>query len=753
MRIWRFGFELDGTPKQSKTFLSSIIVYIILLSITAFISLSRIGLTQDIHVSLNWGDPGTPLLGLQIFGAYLASAGVFLFYLLLTAFPIVHSILQKPIFRDSVIFLLLWILASWLWLAEPIHPTYFAPKPRLPNFEVYPYSDAGNYDLTAQYLLAGNGIPGIAKRPLYSTFLAGLHALSGYNYQMVTSLQVIVLALIPALLYLLMRRIHYPMTGVFLALLIILRERNAIAISGIANISHSKLLMTDMPTLLGVVLLTLILTLWFESPERRQIYALMAGGIIGLWILVRLQFFVLILPVLILIFFVFIKQPKTMVKFALIFLLGTLLAITPWLIRNWQLTGYLALDSPGQVGDLASRYQDEPLTGTISLQNQENEGEFFQRMTGSTLGYVLTKPDKVFGFTAEHFLHNLVTTLFALPVSYPLVDNGIEFYNKYPYWRETNQPPEKLWEQCCSLIPYISTDVPFWQGWNGKFTTEARVPILVNLLIVAIGIAAAYRQKHMIALIPLAVYLGYDLSNALIRSSGWRFILPVDWVILFYYSIGLIQLTIWAASFFQPILFSRWLNPENIPAENNQPVSTSSLPLKSIAAVSLVILILGSAISIGEGLVPIKYRSADISKIISTLSDKDLSKYDLTAEKLKSFLETRGGHAIFGRVLSPKFFLAGEPERWYSNWESERTRNFDELDFMLIGTESYPAFLNWQGKENLLTPSPLPNAVDVLAMGCVNVGIFDTKLLLKLDQSGQYLLQSPNTIWNCPIPQ
>jgi hypothetical protein len=104
-------------------------------------------------------------------------------------------------------------------------------------------------------------------------------------------------------------------------------------------------------------------------------------------------------------------------------------------------------------------------------------------------------------------------------------------------------------------------------------------------------------------------------------------------------------------------------------------------------------------------------------------------------------------------VLSPKFFLAGEPERWYSNWESERTRNFDELDFMLIGTESYPAFLNWQGKENLLTPSPLPNAVDVLALGCVNVGIFDTKLLLKLDQSGQYLLQSPNTIWNCPIPQ
>ena len=158
VRIWRFGFELDGTPKQSKTFLSSIIVYIILLSITAFISLSRIGLTQDIHVSLNWGDPGTPLMSLQIFGAYLASISVFLFYLLLTSFPKVRDILQKPIFLDSVIFLLLWILASWLWLAEPIHPTYFAPKPRLPNFEVYPYSDAGNYDSTAQYLLAGNGI-------------------------------------------------------------------------------------------------------------------------------------------------------------------------------------------------------------------------------------------------------------------------------------------------------------------------------------------------------------------------------------------------------------------------------------------------------------------------------------------------------------------------------------------------------------------------------------------------------------------
>ena len=43
---------------------------------------------------------------------------------------------------------------------------------------------------------------------------------------------------------------------------------------------------------------------------------------------------------------------------------------------------------------------------------------------------------------------------------------------------------------------------------------------------------------------PLLIHFAYSLSVVTARISGWRFIMPVDWVAQIYYSIGLIQL-IW----------------------------------------------------------------------------------------------------------------------------------------------------------------------------------------------------------------
>ena len=41
------------------------------------------------------------------------------------------------------------------------------------------------------------------------------------------------------------------------------------------------------------------------------------------------------------------------------------------------------------------------------------------------------------------------------------------------------------------------------------------------------------------------------MINALVRNSGGRYILPIDWVGIFYYSIGLGQLTLWVVAYFR----------------------------------------------------------------------------------------------------------------------------------------------------------------------------------------------------------
>ena len=43
--------------------------------------------------------------------------------------------------------------------------------------------------------------------------------------------------------------------------------------------------------------------------------------------------------------------------------------------------------------------------------------------------------------------------------------------------------------------------------------------------------------------------VGYYLSNALGRTSGSRYLVPTDWVVLFYFGVGLVQLSIWWAVF------------------------------------------------------------------------------------------------------------------------------------------------------------------------------------------------------------
>lgn len=292
-------FDHIQSPFRKKILLLSGIIFVGLLVIWGIIALTGIGIKPDL---MGWDAPGVPVLATQVWMVWFFA--IF--------FIGIEKLIPggKPLLFDVLISLLIWGAATTLWGGQPLLGDYFALEPLAPNFEFYPYSDAATHDLMAQGLLVGEGYPGIARKPLYAAFLALFHFLAGQNYENVVLLQVMVIALLPVCLYWLAKSLHQRTSGVIAALLIILREHNALRLAGVIGVSHVKLMMSDLPATLGIVLLTLFLVSWLRKPEKRRLYPLVVGGILGLLLLVRPQIAVLVPAVIVFIVILFLKRMR-----------------------------------------------------------------------------------------------------------------------------------------------------------------------------------------------------------------------------------------------------------------------------------------------------------------------------------------------------------------------------------------------------------------------------------------------------------
>jgi len=88
-------------------------------------------------------------------------------------------------------------------------------------------------------------------------------------------------------------------------------------------------------------------------------------------------------------------------------------------------------------------------------------------------------------------------------------------------------------------------ELPYWEepvSWQGKLPLSTGLAFALNLSLIAIGISAAWKKNKLAGLIPLIINIGYYLSNALGRTSGSRYVLPVDWTLYFYFLLGLAAL-------------------------------------------------------------------------------------------------------------------------------------------------------------------------------------------------------------------
>jgi hypothetical protein len=513
------------TLEISKTYKLSLFLFlpaILLLSIMLYTDLG-VYASEDY-----WYGAGVPILVTQLITA-IVSGILFL-----------QAEKSWNIKRFDLIFLiLLYMITAILWAREPLQKSFLFIGPYAPNRDLYPFADGALYDTASQFALIGqnflfyNGL--FFERALYASFLVLLHSLFGQDYGQLMAAQAVVFAIFPALVYLIGRSLNMRAIGVAAALVALFRGANSIAASNMIDMANPKMMLTDFPTAIAVALLILLACHWLRRPRQNWHYALWVGGIIGLAMMLRTNALVLLLFVPLFAFLFFPFQWKVWAASSFLILLAVFAVTLPWELRNQSLGGEMyssILTKLQNVIDLRYRKPMPPkssvlpetLVSSVSLRQTQILLELYK----DTEGIQQPSCTTTVCFVPNHFLHNILTSILVLPTSPVLDDLRHTVKESHTYW----QP-----------------------DWDGSFTGPSLLLFGLNLFLIVLGITIAWNRHRLIGLVPLAIFVVYNLSNGFARTSGGRYIVPVDWILTIYFLIGVFQTII----LFTNVLGTRWM--------------------------------------------------------------------------------------------------------------------------------------------------------------------------------------------------
>lgn len=422
-----------------------------------------------------------------------------------------------------------------------------------------------------------------------------------------------------------------------------------------------------------------------------------------------------------------------------------MLMLAPWLWRNYQLEGKIFLDSPHYRSDLiAQRYSVVPEETEITSQPGETTEDFTERMAGSVSEFVQGHPDNIFHFFLSHYTNSQIQMVQYLPGYFRLIDSSITLLG--------HRSLTTYIEQCCSAENYVRR-LPFWWDWDGRLPFGVIIPLLLNLLLVSIGLSVIWKRHQITGLMPVILSIAYLSINALVRNSGGRYILPVDWAGMLYYSIGLAQLSLWVIGYFAPGRFPNSILGEApsivlAPGKSGKNKIDSAINYLGLAA---GIFLIGSLLPLTEKVIPPRYTNEKLDARLSAIfrPENNLNT-EVDLQILQTFLN-EGGLVLQGRALYPRFHEAGSGEN-SSTWPSFYPRSFPRVSFYLTGPNNSGVVLPIEA-----SPEKFPNAADVLVFGCSQPEYFDALAVLIYDLPDQpvptVLLRSPFPLPACPFDQ
>ena len=622
--------------------------------------------------------------------------------------------------------MLIWIVAAIAWNLVPQTHSHFAPGPYPPNYEYYPYSDAMRYDTDAQYSLIGSILGGrddIVDKPLYSVFLLFLHLVGGQRVQTVLALQTAILAVFPALLYLIGKLLHSRAVGIVAALLAIFKVGNSISGSLVIwTVSHPKMMMSEFPTAVCLALLVLFVILWLRGPEHKPYFALAAGGVLGLATLIRHNVWLLLPVILLAALLVYGRKWRTWLFSSGLFLLAMLLAVAPWMWRNYSMGHspfYFLPALQGSVWEnrIVPEIQVEPSSKDTTATPDINPTKS-----------IFTRYQKVIYSTANNFSHNLISSVLSMPLKLQFDDLA-----------HIVMGADSMWDY----------------GWAGKLNWEASILLLCNLGLISLGLGFSWAHLKIAGLVPFLIYLGYNMATGLARTSGGRYIVPADWVVYFYYGLGLVQLTLWvmAAIWGRELskggVLSSWqLAPAGSDGDQRRTVESVDLRAwwKGGLVIVLLFLMIGLTLPLSDVIFPSAYPDLTKNQVFQLLTQNGLlDKIGFTAQQAEAFAGLANSRAAYGRALYPRFLdpnIDPNAKELYSDLPD----NFPHLVYRLMTPSgSVTVSLPLQS-----APDYFPNASDVVVLGCKGGSYLDAFAVVILRPQVRVYLSPVGNHQTCP---
>jgi len=689
--------------------ISGLPIFVICLLVLGIMLYSRFGVTgpgEDY-----WYGAGVPILSSQLVTAILAG-------ILLLRFGSTWTTRRA----DILICISIYAITAFVWARSPLHKSFLFTEPSLPSYVFYPFADSANFDMASQFALIGQKLfifnTLFFERPLYLSFLIYLHSLFGQSYELLMAIQAGVFAIFPVLIYLIGRELQVRSIGLAAAVVVLFRGVNSISASNLMDTANPKMILTDFPTAIGVAFVTLMLCRWLGNREKRYHHALWVGGAIGFTLMLRTNALILLALIPVVSLFMFAPRWREWFLSSCLILLGVVSITLPWEIRNQALGGQMYGPLVAKFRNvIQQRYPWSPVPSDPSLQ-QNGFASFNTKSTAVIASLYQADATQnslgcsaVLCFSTSHFLHNTLTSLLVLPTSPFLDDLRQLIRERHPYWQAS---------------------------WDGTFDRIALFFLVLNLFLISLGIARAWKEARLQGLMPLVIFIAYNISNALARTSGGRYLVPTDWFLIFYYLWGVFHIIAWVAN----NLGMKW----NIFATAEAKTPGRGEARSKALGTFTVFLLFGALLPLSEILYLPRYQNIDPQERLAS-SKALIEQTGLKLDELDAFVQNPHASIVIGRALYPRFYKMDQGE-FQGAFYPYQTLEFPRTAFKLIGPG---------GEHSIILPGhdpvSLPHTSDVLVVGCQRLDYFDALLVIVLGNNGAVYERVPKAPLACPLQQ
>ena len=471
----------------------------------------------------------------------------------------------------------IWVLAVGVWMGTSPAYSYFRTPELPPHNVAYPASDAAAFDLMSWQGVEGYGYYPTKRFPWGNPFyrklgfigiLSTFHLVTS-NYARYEWLVLVVLALTPVLLFWVVWRSYRWEAGLLLALLMIGQEYNAIHAGELVHTtSHVRLLMSEPWMRLWLVMFAAVVVLLYRRYHLRGWQSVAVGSTLGFAFLVRAEAMLLLVgwPAAWMVIERLIK-PRRWKRDArrwlavIFFVFGIGVVFLPWMGRSVVLTSHLRPQSPAYRTpwffwyQIKAPFSPEYRDAVFPTSWFPSQNVFFTITAGKAMAAPRSRvvaserqPDigntasKDYGTVIKGIVNlavrNALASILALPPTVeiaPLADT----LNTSPFWRT-----KRLFS--------------FQWGWF------AWLMLVFNVGVLAMGMVNLWQdseESRLLLLTVLFVWGGYLLAVALPRSSGGRYIVPVNWIPLLFYAVGLARLTEWGGEYLRGCEIHRIILP------------------------------------------------------------------------------------------------------------------------------------------------------------------------------------------------